>query len=87
MPTCVIPKVSPCITCTAVSTSIRGSCAVMVQRTTALTAPIRTITAGDSVRRGEIAKTTISATTPSDHMAAMVNPPKPAFCQVIEENA
>ncbi|CKX32627.1 Uncharacterised protein [Mycobacterium tuberculosis] len=44
-----------------------------------------TRTAGDRVKRGEIAKITISAITPSDHSAAMVMPPRLAFCQVIAE--
>ena len=71
--------------CAAARISIRGSCAVIAQRRTPLAAPIITRTVGDTVKRGEIAKITISAITPSDHNTAMVTPLNPAFCQVIAE--
>ena len=55
------------------------------QRKRPLAAPIITRIAGDTVKRGEIAKITISAITPSDHNTAIVKPLSPAFCQVIAE--
>ncbi len=87
MPTWVNPKVSPCASCTSARIAIGGSCAVSVQRTTALSAPIVTSMAGESVKRGESANTTISASTPSAHSPAMVNPPRPDACQVMDPNA
>jgi hypothetical protein len=57
---------------------------VISQRATALSAPITTSTAGASVNRGDSANTTISASTPNAHSPAIVSPPKPASCQVME---
>src|SRR5690349_4724126 len=56
MPTCVSPKVNPCMVCTAASTAIGGDCAVMTQRRMALEAPIITSTAGGQRKRGEDAE-------------------------------
>ncbi len=77
VPTMVSPKVRPCAICTTASTAIGGSCAVMDQRATALSAAITTSNEGCNVNRGDSANTTISASTPSDHSPAMVSPPKP----------
>ena len=84
IPSCVRPKVRQCRICKSAGKASDGSCAVSVQRTTPASAPIITIIAGDSVNRGDRANTTISATTPIPHSAAMVRPLKPAACQVIE---
>ena len=54
------------------------------QRATALEPPITTSTAGCSVNRGDSANTTISASTPSTQSPAIVSPPRPAPCQVME---
>ena len=64
--------------------AIGGSCAVITQRATAASAPITTSIEGGSVKRGETANSTISASTPSDHSAAMVSPPKPDCFQTID---
>ena len=45
---------------------------------------ITTSSDGGSVKRGDSANSTISASTPSTHRPAMVSPPKPACCQAIE---
>ncbi len=47
-------------------------------------APITTNIAGDSVNRGDSANTTISASTPSTQSPAMVSPPRPCACQVMD---
>ncbi len=57
------------------------------QRATAASAPITTSTAGGQLNRGDNANTTISANTPSAHSPAMVSPPKPEACQVMEAKA
>jgi hypothetical protein len=56
----------------------------MTQRAAALKPPITTSTADGSVKRGDSANSTISASTPSDHSAAMVSPPRPACFQTME---
>ena len=54
------------------------------QRATALSPPITTSSAGASEKRGDSANTTISASTPSTHNPAIVSPPSPDACQVME---
>ena len=54
------------------------------QRATAQDAPIITSATGGSVNRGDSANTTISASTPSTHNPAIVSPPSPEACQVME---
>ena len=66
MPTWVSPKVSPCASWTIARTASGGSCAVITQRATALSAAITTSIDGCSVNRGDSANSTISAITPSD---------------------
>ncbi len=57
---------------------------MITQRATAASPPITTSADGGSVNRGDSANTTISASTPSTHSPAIVNPPRPAPCQVME---
>jgi hypothetical protein len=85
VPSWVSPKLNPCISWTAASNAADGSCAVSSQRSMAQSAPITTKAEGGHVKRGDSANTTISASTPSTHSAAIVSPPNPASCQVIEE--
>ena len=56
----------------------------MTQRTTALSAAITTSAENGSLKRGDSANSTISASTPSTQSPAIVNPPKPACCHAIE---
>ncbi len=69
MPTCVSPKLSACASWTIARTASGGSCAVITQRATALSAAITTSIDGCRVNRGDSANSTISAITPSDPQA------------------
>ena len=84
VPTWVSPYDIPCSICTAASIASGGSCAVISQRAVAQRPPITTRIAGGKATRGDSANTTISASTPSAHSAAMVSPPSPDACQVME---
>lgn len=86
VPTMVMPKVRPWPSCAIASSASDGSCAVTIQRSTALAPPIAISDDGCSEKRGDSAKTTISAITPSVQSPAIVNPPSPWACQLIAEN-
>jgi hypothetical protein len=68
----------------AASSISEGSCAVASQRSVALTAPITIIVTGEMEIFGDSAKTTISAITPNTHSPAIVEPPRPVACQVMD---
>ena len=82
--TIVSPNVSPCASCTTARIAIGGACAVMTQRATALSAAMTTSIEYGSLKRGDSANSTISASTPNTHRPAIVSPPNPACCQAIE---